>query len=174
MKSPRLSRLALLGFGCLLGATTALASPAWAAAPDSKAETAFDKLLDEEWQYQLKNAPELATSIGDYRYNDRWSDLSLAHIKGSVPVLTGYLKRFEAIAPASLDDQRQISRAMIIQQLQDSLEGIRLKTYEMPIDQMNGAQLQYPGFVSSIPFDTTKHYEDYLARLRAIPKLSIR
>ena len=170
MKSPRLSRLALLGFGCLLGATTALASPAWAAAPDSKAETAFDKLLDEEWQYQLRNAPELATSIGDYRYNDRWSDLSLAHIKGSVPVLTGYLKRFEAIAPASLDDQRQISRAMIIQQLQDSLEGIRLKTYEMPIDQMNGAQLQYPGFVSSIPFDTTKHYEDYLARLRAIPK----
>ncbi|WP_438381183.1 DUF885 domain-containing protein [Asaia sp. BMEF1] len=169
MKSPRLSRLALLGFGCLLGATTALASPAWAAAPDSKAATAFDKLLDDEWQYQLKNAPELATSIGDYRYNDRWSDLSLAHIKGSVPVLTGYLKRFEAIAPSSLDDQRQISRAMIIQQLQDTLEGIRLKTYEMPIDQMNGAQLQYPGFVSSIPFDTTKHYEDYLARLRAIP-----
>ncbi|NVN43567.1 DUF885 domain-containing protein [Asaia siamensis] len=170
MKSPRLSRLALLGFGCLLGATTALASPAQVATSDTSAATAFDRLLDEEWQYQLKNAPELATSIGDYRYNDRWSDLSLAHIKGSVPVLTGFLKRFEAITPSSLDDQRQISRAMIIQQLQDTLEGIRLKTYEMPIDQMNGAQLQYPGFVSSIPFDTTKHYEDYLTRLRAIPK----
>lgn len=168
MRFPRSSRLALMGLGCLLASTTALAAPA--ASSDNRAAAAFDRLLDEEWQYQLKNAPELATSIGDYRYNDRWSDLSLAHIQGSVPVLAGFLKKFEAIAPASLDDQRQISRAMIIQQIQDTLEGIRLKTYEMPIDQMNGAQLQYPGFVSSIPFNTTRQYEDYLARLRAIPK----
>ena len=168
MRFPRSSRLALMGLGCLLASTTALAAPA--ASSDNRAAAAFDRLLDEEWQYQLKNAPELATSIGDYRYNDRWSDLSLAHIQGSVPVLAGFLKKFEAIAPASLDDQRQISRAMIIQQIQDTLEGIRLKTYEMPIDQMNGAQLQYPGFVSSIPFNTTRQYEDYLVRLRAIPK----
>ena len=168
MRFPRSSRLALMGLGCLLASTTALAASA--ASSDNRAAAAFDRLLDEEWQYQLKNAPELATSIGDYRYNDRWSDLSLAHIQASVPVLAGFLKKFEAIAPASLDDQRQISRAMIIQQIQDTLEGIRLKTYEMPIDQMNGAQLQYPGFVSSIPFNTTRQYEDYLARLRAIPK----
>nr|WP_232227988.1 DUF885 family protein [Asaia astilbis] len=170
MRFPRSSRLALMGLGCLLASTTALAAPAQTSATGQGAFEAFDRLLDQEWQYQLKNAPELATSIGDYRYNDRWTDLSVAHIKGSVPVLNGFLKQFEAIAPASLDDQRQISRAMIIQQLQDTLEGIRLKTYEMPIDQMNGAQLQYPGFVSSIPFDSTRHYEDYLARLRAIPK----
>src|SRR5947199_9940261 len=33
-------------------------------------------LLDEEWQYELRSSPELATSIGDNRYNDRLGDVS--------------------------------------------------------------------------------------------------
>ena len=32
--------------------------------------------LQQEWQYTLRTSPELATSIGDPRYNDRWSDYS--------------------------------------------------------------------------------------------------
>jgi uncharacterized protein (DUF885 family) len=39
----------------------------------------------------------------------------------------------------------------------------------MPLDQLGGVQLQLPGFVPTIPFDSTRHYEDYLARLKAIP-----
>jgi hypothetical protein len=34
------------------------------------------QLLVDEWEYELRESPELATSIGDYRYNDRWSDSS--------------------------------------------------------------------------------------------------
>lgn len=174
----RLPQLALIGLGSLI-----LGHAAWAADPSSSSPpaagaerpgpeaAAFDRLLDAQWQYTLRNSPELATSIGDYRYNDRWTDYSLAHIRASVSDLTRFLKKFQAFDPASLDEQRRISRAMMIQQLEDDLEGIRLRTYEMPIDQMNGVQLQLPGFVSSIPFATTRQYEDYLARLRAVPRV---
>ena len=39
----------------------------------------------------------------------------------------------------------------------------------MPVDQFNGAHLQLAQFVAIIPFNTTKQYDDYLARLHAIP-----
>ena len=39
----------------------------------------LNQLIAEEWEYELRESPELATMIGDYRYNDRWSDPSLAH-----------------------------------------------------------------------------------------------
>src|ERR1019366_5187620 len=32
--------------------------------------------LHDEWEYQLRTYPELATSVGDNRYNDRLSDYS--------------------------------------------------------------------------------------------------
>src|SRR5881394_835719 len=39
----------------------------------------------------------------------------------------------------------------------------------MPIEQFNGAHLQFAQFVAIIPFNTTKQYEDYLARLHKVP-----
>ncbi len=41
----------------------------------------FKQLLADEWEYELKESPEQATLIGDYRYNDRFSDASLAHVQ---------------------------------------------------------------------------------------------
>ena len=34
------------------------------------------RLLSEEWEYTLQHSPELATDVGDDRYNDRLSDFS--------------------------------------------------------------------------------------------------
>src|ERR1700675_4828335 len=48
---------------------------------------------------------------------------------------------------------------------------MELKTYEMPINQFFGAHLQLAQFVALVPLDSTKHYEDYLARLHKVPQL---
>lgn len=132
---------------------------------------ALDALLAKEWQYQLKESPELATTIGDYRYNDRWTDYSLAHVAVTRAATASFLKRFEALDTQGLDEQRQLSLAMMEGQLKDQLESIRLKNYEMPMDQITGVQIMLPGFVATIPFDSTRHYEDYLKRLKALPKV---
>ena len=36
----------------------------------------FREAIEAQWQYELKTHPELATYVGDARYNDRLSDLS--------------------------------------------------------------------------------------------------
>ena len=47
----------------------------------------FKQLVADEWEYEMRETPELATIVGDYRYNDRWSNLSLAHVTRQTRVL---------------------------------------------------------------------------------------
>ncbi|WP_196240359.1 DUF885 domain-containing protein [Dyella choica] len=145
------------------------AVPIHAATSQASSSQALQQLLAEEWQYQLREAPETATTIGDYRYNDRWSDYSPEHALAQRPVLQHFLERFQALNLEGLSEQEQLSQKMMVRQLQDELASIRLKNYEMPLDQINGVHLQLAEFISSIPFDSAQHYEDYLKRLHALP-----
>ncbi len=129
------------------------------------------QLLDEEWEYELRESPEQATTIGDYRYNDRWSDISLAHAQVQKQDALKWVSRFEAVDTAGFPEQEKLNRTLILRNLKTRIEGIDLKAYEMPVDQFGGLQLQLPELIPLIPFDSTKHYEDYLARLRAVPKV---
>ncbi|WP_109127271.1 DUF885 family protein [Dyella sp. C11] len=151
-------------------ALTAACAAAQAATADVATRTkALNDLLAEQWQHNLENAPEFATILGDLRYNDRWSDLSLAHQQAEVAKTQEYLKRFEAIDTTGFADEDKLNQQLMVRQLQDALKAHDLKLDEMPLDQMNGVHLQLAGFISSIPFDNTKEYDDYLTRLKAVP-----
>ncbi|HET6806687.1 MAG TPA: DUF885 family protein [Frateuria sp.] len=161
----------------LLG-TAPLAMPVLAA--DSAATThadvatrvkALNALLAEQWQHTLKDSPEYATILGDLRYNDRWSDFSLEHTAAERKVTENFLRRFQAIDTTGFSAEDKLNQQLMVRQLKDSLTSLDFKLNEMPLEQMSGVHLQLAGFVSSIPFNNTKEYEDYLARLKAVPKL---
>lgn len=165
--------LPLLICASLLGSVTLASSvsAAPAALTDVAARVqALNALLAEQWQHALQNSPEFATILGDLRYNDRWSDLSLAHAAAEHKVTADFLKRFEAIDTTGFSDTDKLNQQLMVRHLKDSLKSYDLKLFEMPLEQMSGIHLQMAGFVSSIPFDNTKQYEDYLARLKAMPK----
>lgn len=128
-------------------------------------------LLAEEWEYEMREAPEFATIIGDYRYNDRWSDNSLSHVQQQKADLENWLTRFAALDTTDFPDQDKLNQVLMVRNLKIRVKAIELKTFEMPIDQFFGAHLQIAQFVSFTPFNTTKHYEDYLARLHGISAL---
>ncbi len=130
---------------------------------------ALNKLLDEQWQYTMRESPEFATIVGDYRYNDGWSDNSLAHLAQQNEDTKAFLARFEAIDTTGFPEQESLNKELMVRNLKDVIEGYELKTFEMPVDQFNGAQIFLPQFSSVAPFDSVKHYEDYIARLNAIP-----
>jgi len=164
----------LICVGLLGSVTVALPVQAAVAAHAAQADVAsrvkaLNALLAEQWQYTLENGPEFATTLGDLRYNDRWSDVSLAQVARQHKANQDFLKRFEAIDTTGFSDTDALNQQLMVRQLKDSLHSDDLKLYEMPLDQMNGAHLSLAGFVSTIPFDNTKEYEDYLARLKAVP-----
>lgn len=129
----------------------------------------FKQLLADEWEFEMRESPETATQIGDYRYNDRWSDISLAHAKEQEKDIQDWLARFESVNTEGFSEQEKLSETLMVRGLKEEIEDFNLKNYEMPVDQMNGLQLQLAQLVQIFPFDSTKHYDDYIARLHRVP-----
>jgi uncharacterized protein (DUF885 family) len=128
-------------------------------------------LFEEVYQTDLKNSPERATAVGDYRYNDQLSDRSLAAIARRHSSDTAFLGRLKAIPTAGFPEQDTLSHDLLVRVLQQRLDDYDLKEYEMPVDQMNGVHTGLADLPLGMPFDSVKHYEDYIARLHQIPRV---
>jgi uncharacterized protein (DUF885 family) len=59
----------------------------------------------------------------------------------------------------------------MIRVLQQRIADYDLKEFEMPVNQMNGLHTNLADLPLSVPFDSVKHYEDYIARLHQIPRV---
>src|SRR6266705_508879 len=62
-------------------------------------------LFDELWQYQLRTDPEMATSLGDNRYNDRLTDRSPEFQHTYLEEEKKYLTKFQSIKADGLAPQ---------------------------------------------------------------------
>lgn len=149
-------------------ATSALAQPA---ADLDKRRKALSDLINDVWEWRLEHSPELASNIGDNRHNDRWSDESLAALQAETKQDRAFLARANAIATTGFDEQEALNKVVLVRQLENALESYRLKDYEMPVNQLQGAYLQVPQMLSSLQFKTDKDYNDWIARMHAVPRL---
>jgi uncharacterized protein (DUF885 family) len=128
-------------------------------------------LFEEQYESDLRNFPERATAIGDYRYNDKLADYSLAAIAQRNQTNREFLARLEGIGTSGFSDQDQLSHDLMVRVLQQRIADFDLKEYEMPINQQNGIHTSLADLPLSVPFDSVKHYEDYIARLHQIPRV---
>jgi uncharacterized protein (DUF885 family) len=128
-------------------------------------------LFNEDWEYRLRTNPEYATSLGDSRYNDLLGDNSPEFFQSELVENQKFLARFQAIDSSGFSRQDALSRELMIQRLQQEIEGAKFKPWEMPVNQMGGPHLEMPGLIIVTPFNTVTDYENYVARLRQIPRL---
>jgi uncharacterized protein (DUF885 family) len=132
---------------------------------------AQNALFDEQYESDLRNFPERATAFGDYRYNDKLAEYSLDAIVQRHKADEAFLTRLEAIASTGFSEQDQLSHDLLERVLQQRIADFDLKEYEMPINQQNGIHTSLADLPLSVPFDSVKHYEDYIARLHQIPRV---
>ena len=149
-----------------------LASPSFAAPADSVATrlAAQNALFEEVYQTNLKDSPLTATAYGDFRYNDKLDDASLAEIEREHASDEKYLARLKSIATDGFSEQDVISHDLMVRTLERSNESYSFKDYEMPVNQMGGPHTEMADLPLSSPFYTVKLYEDYIARLHQIPR----
>ena len=94
-------------------ASSALLLPilASAAGPSLEARRAeLNRMLADEWEYRLRTQPELATQVGDNRYNDRLSDFSDKAIAEDIEHTRAALRRFEALDTTGFPEQEKLNR----------------------------------------------------------------
>ena len=130
---------------------------------------AQNALFEEQYQSNLKAHPELATSFGDYRYNDQLDDRSLSAIENEHSRDEDFLARLSKIPTTGFPEQDVLSHNVMTRTLQQRIEDYRFKEYEMPVNQFISPHIRLADLPLAVPFDSVKHYEDYIARLHQIP-----
>ncbi len=134
---------------------------------------AQNALFDDAWQASLKMSPMLATAVGDYRYNDQLGDYSLTAAAARHQRDVEDLARIKAIDASGFPEQDLISHDLFERQLQQRVDDYDLKEFEMPLSSSGGGGGIHASLADmplSMPFDSVKHYEDYISRLHQIPK----
>src|SRR5690242_13806416 len=128
-------------------------------------------LFEEFYQTGLKNNPERATSFGDYRYNNLLGQYSLAEIQRQHAENDDFLKRLQAIPTDGMNDTDLLSHQIMQRQIEREDVNYGLKNYEMPVNQQNGIHTRLADLPLSVPLDSVQHYQDYISRLRQIPRV---
>ena len=138
--------------------------------PVAERVAAQNAIFEEQFESELRLNPERATGFGDYRYNDKLDDYSLAGVAQRHKADEMFLGRLAAIPTTGFSDQEALSHDLLMRVLQQRIADYNLKEYEMPINQQNGVHTRLADLPLSMPFDSVKHYEDYIARLKQIPQ----
>ncbi|HEY4978864.1 MAG TPA: DUF885 family protein [Candidatus Acidoferrum sp.] len=131
----------------------------------------LNDLLAEQWDYRLRTSPLFASLLGDKRWNAELDDFSQVAIDKDLVETQKFLTRFEAIDTSRFPKQEILNKRLMVRDLKMELEGARFKTWEMPVSQQNGVHIDLPQLVLILSFQNVKDYEDYISRLRLMPRL---
>jgi uncharacterized protein (DUF885 family) len=163
----------LLAFFALIPAATSQFVFAQATTSVASRVAAQNAIFEDTWQASLKMSPIQATAIGDYRYNDQLGDYSLAaSVKRHQRDLND-LARIQSIDASGFPEQDQISHDLFLRQLQERIDTYDLKEFEMSLSASGGGgglHVNLADLPLAMPFDSVKHYEDYISRLHQIPR----
>ena len=126
-------------------------------------------LFDEFFERGLELNPMRATSIGDYRFNDKFANsIGPEHREASRIMDEEFLARLLEIDREQLSRQDQLSYDMFRLNREQSLEGNRFPGHLQPINQFYSTLnsfVQLGSGTSVHPFKTVEHYDDWLARI---------
>jgi uncharacterized protein (DUF885 family) len=143
---------------------------AGALAQDSRANDAakaLHELFAAEWDYQMEQHPTRASSLGDRRWNDRWDDISLEAIYKRHDHDIETLAKLTKIARAALPPADQLNFDLFKRNYESEIEGFQFRWFLLPLNQLDGVHT-VNRVVDELRFDTSKDYQDWLGRLKAL------
>jgi uncharacterized protein (DUF885 family) len=171
---PRILALALAAAACAPQQGDPEPAPAPATASISTATGAnqqLDQLTEEFFEALLPLNPQLATSIGDARYNDVYTAGFVPATRARQEQLAAdFAPRLQAIDRAALDEEHQITYDVFRWNLENAREGQRFPGHLVPLNQFfnfTAGFVQMGTGTGLHPFRTVKDYENFLARITA-------
>ncbi|MBL4884536.1 MAG: DUF885 domain-containing protein [Planctomycetaceae bacterium] len=135
-------------------------------AKDSAVTEKFHQILDEHWEWQMREQPTYASNLGDKRYNDRWPDLSSGAFEKRHKFRQQLLSRLDGIDRQSLSEADQINYRLFQREIAMEVEGWQYRYRFVPLNQRGGIQTSNE-LADALSFQTEKDYEDWINRLRS-------
>jgi uncharacterized protein (DUF885 family) len=141
------------------------------AAPAAQSDPAADMhaLFEEFFERELELNPLRATSIGDYRYNDRLANsIGPEYREAAAALDREFLARLLRLDASGLSDNDQLSYDIFRLTREQSLEGERFPRHLQPVNQfrsMTNYFIQIGSGTGLHPFRTVEDYDDFLSRI---------
>jgi uncharacterized protein (DUF885 family) len=135
----------------------------------AKEPKALHDLFAAAWDYDMQQNPEEASALGDRRWNDRWSDISPEAYARRNQHNQEVLAQLAKIDRSKLSKADQLNYDLFQKKYGDRLEQFKYHWYLMDFNQRDGPQTA-DTLGDSLRFTTVKDYEDWLARMRALPE----
>jgi len=165
MSHPFCRRPSLFFWSCIWVTATLLGHTGRATATEAELTT----IIDDHWQWTLAQYPERRLEYGDRSGNDQWTDMSLEAFQKRYEDEGRFVQRLEQIEPATLSEDAQISRAMLLRQLRDNLTEYEDGLYLIALDMRSGPQHRH-SMIDTLPMESAQDHEDWLNRLRGLPE----
>ncbi|MGH9554208.1 MAG: DUF885 domain-containing protein [Terriglobales bacterium] len=148
----------------------ALSLTTFASAQQADPGRALHDLFAADWDYRMQDDPIDASLLGDRRWNDRWRDVSLEAFERRQKYTHEILDRLKQIDRSRLSPADQLNYDLFRKEYEIDAEQYPFRWYLVPLTQRGGVQtLNEVG--DSLRFETVRDYEDWIARLRALPTL---
>jgi uncharacterized protein (DUF885 family) len=126
-------------------------------------------LFDEAWEFTMQEFPTFATAVGDHRFDDRLASATIEDEARRAAYWGDVLARLETIDRSELGADDRINYDMFDRDLRDQLASFEFQEYLIPITNDSGFHSGYPFLADLAPLRTTEDFENYIARLSAIP-----
>ena len=165
MSHPYCRRPSLYLSTCVVVAATLLGQ----VSPAGATEAELTAIIDDHWQWTLRQYPERRLEYGDRSGNDQWTDMSLDAFQRRYGDEGRFVQRLEQIEPATLSAGAQVNRAMLLRQLRDNLTEYEDGLYLIALDMRSGPQHRH-SMVDTLPMESAQDHEDWLNRLRGLPE----
>ena len=137
-------------------------------ASDSAAGTKLHQLFDTEWEYQMAHNPVRASLLGDRRWNDKWSDVSLGELHEEFQHGREVLNQLHQIDRGQLSPEDQLNYDVFDYNQTNYVQGEPYKWYLVRTNTFSGIQT-VEGLVNSLRFETVKDYDDWIGRMGNFP-----
>jgi uncharacterized protein (DUF885 family) len=123
------------------------------------------RLIDEIWEFEMREDPLRATRVGDHRFDDRLPSESLADAARRNKAQGEFLTRLDALHRDQLAADEVLNYDILGRLLRDQLAEYRFQTFLMPITNREGFHVSFAELHRQMPLKTVKDYENYISRL---------
>ena len=132
--------------------------------------TPFNQLVTDQWEAWMRWDPLFATSCGDHRFNDLLPAAGEEHYVSWRAQLAEFRQRLQKIDSRTLPYADRPNCNIFTRMLDFEITGLDFHGYRLPLSKAGGFHIYFPDLYLSTPFGSVKDFENYLARLEALPR----
>ncbi len=134
------------------------------------ADTRFAQLAEAEWAWRLAQFPQLATSVGEHRYDDRLERVDRASRLARLEYWRQARAALARIPAVEMSPEVRIDRAVFANQIEGFIAEIEVHADLMPLNSDSNFYGPLAELPHNQPLLNGADYHRYLARLADIPR----